>query len=113
MDEFKINGQTVNYEGQQPYLSIGIVGSNPIGYVYDVFSLRPALRYGHLPSERKKALEGLKAEVEVDLALVTDFLRSGVFEGANCVRKLDEKDKPAFERTEKLLKDVIKALIGK
>ena len=114
MAYLRINGQTIHYDEALPYQSIGVVGSGHGGEVRDTFPLSPRSRFGYQSSLRKRvSQDALIDELSVDSNLIGHFLKTGVFNGDNGVKRLSDEDRPAFERTAKLYREVLSALRGK
>lgn len=113
MAYLRINRKIVHYDESLPYQSIGIVGGGMVGDVYDVYLLDPKSRFGYQGGLRRNFSQcALIAEVTVDLGKIVDFLGTGIFDGHNGTRELNEKDRPAFERTAQLYREILSALRG-
>ena len=95
-------------------LSIGIVGSKHEDMVYDTLPLKPRSHLGHTGNFRRKfSLDAMQTELEADLELIITFLKKGIFESDNGTQELHDEDRPSYERTTQLYREVLATLKGK
>ncbi|MBI2576454.1 hypothetical protein HYV84_04510 [Candidatus Woesearchaeota archaeon] len=109
MTQITVNGRAIEYDGAAQYLTIRPVGCGHGGFVYGVSSFIPGIRYR--PQRLQgPALEALTEDLKDEIRKIGQFLRTGVFSGPISVQNLEEKDRPAFERSVALFNEMLKAL---
>ena len=109
MTYLRINDTTIKYDDTLQYRSIGLVGDGGEGL--DVQNIKPDIRLGDGAREREGIL--FKMSLEDDLRLTEEFLKTGIFDTGKRIKQLNERDKPALERTVRLYREVLSALSGK